>query len=661
MHPDLHMRNIERLPSATQTLALNAVAKARRHTDLLLLMKAMHTPPKLPTSQKLAFLPVFFSNLDLDMIPGQEQLEKLGHDSRRAREIICAQDIMCAEISLAGLGYFDCLGGDVGISLWPRVWGWFQFIQQYRDHLSGVLLTPAVSFHVDLIRFIRVFRGHPETYDLMWTTPRFWTCILKAWSFLPLIEDYEERKLMLHTLAEFLGSSNARPDSELLAEMVEAAGSVDNLARLVLDFVRSIITLPLSEHAHPVGYLSNILLFVTRAGGCPDGEFDLLFTPRQPLFSALFTLNFEQELLSAILFLCEHADPHTPRLLGTCMLLIRHMVVSSPPNMWLAVLLQRGILRALISVTPRTVSRGSRAETRLHDQVQAFLRDIPTGLVYYYPMLAFKKAFNEIQGSISRATFKDHSLSAEWEKFLASASEFLDALDEFHSPSFLISKACDNLQCGSINESKTMAGRCSGCQAFYYCSRECQKTDWKAGHRNSCHSHKGLLLAEDDDSNLFHRERSFMRTLIHRKYLEERRAICNQQVRVLATHPTDSQTPPILFTLFDFCKSPPVVKVHVVGDLPKRVADLVGSAGAEWADVVRRAERDEGYTQLHGLCVADEAAPRVWVVPLRADVPLIYEGLKALADRVRLGEVREEEEIMREIDHFLDVNVTEIH
>ncbi|KAJ7613225.1 hypothetical protein FB45DRAFT_1065290, partial [Roridomyces roridus] len=434
MHSDLRMSNIERLPRAIQALALNAVAKTRTKRDVLYFGTAMDVQP-LP-SHRLACLPVYFINLDLDMIPTAQQLREPLEDNPTL-----SRDISCAAISLDALGRLDNLGdSDVGISLWPRVWGWFQFIRMHRDYLSAIPLGPEVSLYVDLIRFIRRFHAHKETCALMSTTPHLWTCMIQAWSILPLIKDPGDRRTLLYVLSQFLSQSHARPNSGPLAEMVAAAGSVDDLARLVLDFVRTTITDP---PAYPVVDLNNLLVFVVRAGGCDDDEFDLHFAP---LTLALAVLEFEQELLKVILFLCKRPDDHTARVIRTCMMLIRHMVELSPPNMWLGVLLQRGLLRALILITQRTESRDSAAEKKLHQQVRGFLQEISLGLPYYHPMLAFNIALKQVEGSISRDAFKDHPLSGDWEQFLASARQFLDALDEFHSPSFFVSKACDNLQ-----------------------------------------------------------------------------------------------------------------------------------------------------------------------------------------------------------------------
>ncbi|KAJ7614982.1 hypothetical protein FB45DRAFT_936558 [Roridomyces roridus] len=647
------MSSIARLPDSIQGIASRAAAPSRTRDDVSL-ARRFSNARRLSASQRLGLLPVFFANLDVEKIPTSQQLEDLGHSPT------ILEDISCAVISLDAVFHLDATG-DVGTSLWPRVWGWFEFLEMHRDHLPGISLDPETSSYFDFMCFIGCFRSHPATYDLLSTTPHFWTHIVKAWSLLPQMDDAGQRTMMLSTLGEFLSTSNARPDSELLAEMVEAAGSMNDLAGLVLNFVRTTITKPLFDPAYPVVYLNNILVFVVRAGACPDNEFDLIISPRRRLTTALYGLDFEKELVSAILFLCDRSDVHTLTVIGTCIMLLRHcVVVWTPANMWLDVWLQQGLFRALISITHRA-GIGYEAEGKLRERLRPFMREISAGLVYYFPTVAFKKAFKEARGLISEDTFKDHPLSAEWKHFLASGRDLLDALDEFNSPTFRTSKACDNLQCGSIDEATAMAGRCSGCHAFYYCSRECQKTDWKAGHRNFCASHKSLILAERDEPNLFFKERSFIRSLLHHKYLKERRAICFKQIQVLAAQPADLETPPLLFTLFDFCELPPAIQVHAAGDLPKHIAGLVGTDSAEWIDIVERAERDGGYTQLHGLCMTDGEGPRVWVIPLRTDIPLIYEGLRTLAERVRLGELTNEGEIMREIDGVLDVEVTEIH
>ncbi|KAJ7614970.1 hypothetical protein FB45DRAFT_1064583 [Roridomyces roridus] len=658
MHPDLDVRSIRLLPVNFQSLTSTAAAASRTFLDVLLVKTLSHTDP-LSASQRSLLLPVWFANLDLEKIPTSDQLEDMHGGSA------IVEDIQCAIISVDSIMRLR-LKGDVGTSLWPRVWGWFEFLEMHRNYLSAadIPLLPEIDAYCTFITFVSFVRVHPATYDLMSTTPQFWGFIVEAWSLIPQMDDTAGeaaeavRAIMLHVVAQLLVASKASPDSQILAEMIEAAGSIDHLARLVLEFIRVTITEPLPDSASPASYLQNLLFFAIGAGVCQDKESDM--TSRR-LISALCELDLNRELLSVIFFLCDRSDPDAWIVLGLCVWLMRYMVNLSRPNMWLDALLQRGLLRALILVTHRAGIDSDEVEPRLREPLRAFLRDVTSGLVYYRPIITFEKAFKEAQGSISADTFKDHPLSADWKHFLTATRDLLDALEGFHSPSFRTLKACDNLECGSIGETNAMAGRCSGCHTFYYCSQECQKIDWKAGHRNCCASHSGLLLAEHDDPNLSFKERSFLRALVHHKYLKERRSICFKQVQVLAAHPADSETSPLLFTLFNFDRCPPVVKVHEVGNLPKRVADLVGTDSAEWTDIVERAERDGGYTQLHGLCVRDGKRPRVWVIPLRTNIPLIHEGLKALADRVRLGELSDKRALLREIRRVLDEEVTEIH
>ncbi|KAJ7614972.1 hypothetical protein FB45DRAFT_1064585 [Roridomyces roridus] len=408
----------------------------------------------LSASQRAAFLPVWFANLNLEKIPTSEQLEKMYRGSTTV------ENIQCAVLSVDSILRLQ-LKEDVGTSLWPRVWGWFEFIEIHRAYLTAadIPLVPETNAYCTFMSFISAFRGHPATWNLMSTTPQFWARIVKAWSLLPQMNDVAgevaeaERSLMLHIVAEFLAASKASPDSGILAEMIEAAGSIHDLARLVLEFMRVAITQPLPESASPASYLNNLLVFAVRAGVCRDRGSVM---PRRPLISALCELDLHVELLGVLFFLCDRSEPDTWMVLGACVRLMRYIVNSSRPNMWLGPLLQRGLLRALILVTHRAGIDHDEAEPRLREPLRTFLHDITSGLVYYHPIVAFEKAFKEAQGSISADTFKDHPLSADWKVFLSSAHELLGVLEDFHSPSFRTSKACDNLQVGHFPDIRSL-------------------------------------------------------------------------------------------------------------------------------------------------------------------------------------------------------------
>eukprot|EP01083_Nonionella_stella_P025365 69846_1 len=45
---------------------------------------------------------------------------------------------------------------------------------------------------------------------------------------------------------------------------------------------------------------------------------------------------------------------------------------------------------------------------------------------------------------------------------------------------------CSNLECDSTEQRERQFSRCAACNQAWYCSRACQKSHWKTGHRAIC-------------------------------------------------------------------------------------------------------------------------------------------------------------------------------
>jgi hypothetical protein len=107
--------------------------------------------------------------------------------------------------------------------------------------------------------------------------------------------------------------------------------------------------------------------------------------------------------------------------------------------------------------------------------------------------------------------------------------------------------------------------------------------DWKhGGHRLNCGSYTTLSLgefslstglniltydtlpstAESSSGALGFHERQFLRALVQTDYDEDRYAICEQQVAVLANDPNGGP----LITLFDYTYTPVQITIHSVTD-----------------------------------------------------------------------------------------------
>ncbi|KAJ7272217.1 hypothetical protein C8J57DRAFT_1507067 [Mycena rebaudengoi] len=99
------------------------------------------------------------------------------------------------------------------------------------------------------------------------------------------------------------------------------------------------------------------------------------------------------------------------------------------------------------------------------------------------------------------------------------------------------------------------------CFAVYYCSKTCQATDWRAGHKTWCEdlssARHGIQIVDyvDDlltgcsgySGGLTRREISFMRIILDDEHARSRRKICDEQVACLAEAPNG-----VLCTHFDY-------------------------------------------------------------------------------------------------------------
>jgi hypothetical protein len=66
---------------------------------------------------------------------------------------------------------------------------------------------------------------------------------------------------------------------------------------------------------------------------------------------------------------------------------------------------------------------------------------------------------------------------------------------------------CAEETCGARIAPDAVAGICAGCSLVYYCNRDCQKKDWKAGHKLICNPklpilHLSPIVSDDEDETV---------------------------------------------------------------------------------------------------------------------------------------------------------------
>ncbi|KAL0574360.1 hypothetical protein V5O48_007602 [Marasmius crinis-equi] len=130
-------------------------------------------------------------------------------------------------------------------------------------------------------------------------------------------------------------------------------------------------------------------------------------------------------------------------------------------------------------------------------------------------------------------------LRAEAQRTKAILREF-DA-DETRGPG--TASCCVHRECSRNNPGQAVSAdrptttkvqRCGGCRVATYCSRECQRADWKAGHREKCKS-LGLGPTIGDSGRISHLDIAFIKFLTHRD-LETRQSLLSNRASVVAQY-----------------------------------------------------------------------------------------------------------------------------
>ncbi|KAJ7622241.1 hypothetical protein FB45DRAFT_870455 [Roridomyces roridus] len=171
----------------------------------------------LSDSQRLTFLPVFFSLLDRARIPAAEVLEEI--DQYPA----IVEDISCAAMALDTIFALSPKAA-TGLSLWPRVWPWVQFIHVHHASLDtlGIAL---LQYSVGIVHWASGFRFHAPTYALMSSTPRFWAYIIDCWTLLTNAEDPEARQALLRGVGPLITGPDIRSHTSVVLSHVLCKGT----------------------------------------------------------------------------------------------------------------------------------------------------------------------------------------------------------------------------------------------------------------------------------------------------------------------------------------------------------------------------------------------------------------------------------------------------
>ncbi|KAJ7827095.1 hypothetical protein B0H13DRAFT_1917808 [Mycena leptocephala] len=441
MHPHLELDTfLNDMPPPIHDIAAAACKDNRRFQDMKLAAALFDT---LDGPQKATFLPIFFHNLDPVRIPSPEQLELFDRPAR--------DDVSCAVLSLH-LFFNNSPHLDLGVSVWPRIWSWVNYIHIHWDHLPGIALPLDVIFYIDFFVFAGRFRCDSRTCAFMSTTPGFRTLVAKAWTFLPAIVEPHRLVVVTTVLGFVLDDLNNR-DSAQFEEIIEGAGgSLGDLAILVVKYIHSVVENQDLTSDVAAALINILLSFIRNTDLDPEGG----------------------------------EERQTTNTVRECFRLLARILISSPGYMFLEEAIKSGMLRAIVMCATLP------SATELHPLSQILLMIVLMGLIPYHVVRKVGDSLNDLEDLVSAPNFQCSGLINDWEKFVRLVEDQVEVMAKMGER--ISMKACDNLQCTKI-EAKSLFKRCAGCQVFCYCSQDCQLIDWRnGGHRVACRSDNTLSL-----------------------------------------------------------------------------------------------------------------------------------------------------------------------
>ncbi|KAJ6496199.1 hypothetical protein C8R45DRAFT_1132081 [Mycena sanguinolenta] len=581
VHPAVDIKNIKRLPGPQyfflKRVALAACSDSPSWDDFERAASLMQDGP---ASQKILYLPVFYTALDTAKIPSTEALESLGRNT--------AAPIAYAALSLQMIFLFaQSRNGssqqELGSTFWPRVWAWTHFMHEHREHLPEGAVNDLLYYQ---------FLGFVEDTSLrcsVTSTPGLRVILARAWALLRRMKSLEEGfHICLNVVALFLRELDFM-DSSHFMEMVDGAGgSLEDLVLLSAELLGHAI------EEHSVICLDSLVTFIL---GALDGP---------PAVELSRQMNFVERLrqdaifagLSAAMESLVHTAPRdSVSVWRRGFELLERLLHTPRAYRWFPAAIRGGLISMMAGASLRFPGD-------LDYNLRIFLTKLlPENMVYYNVVVAIGEMLDDLTEDLQQEQVGSLEIFPDWLRFHDLAEMRVPLLQEVAGAKAF--KACDNF--------------------------ECQMADWRrGGHRNRCDSNMMLSLAESRNCTLGFHERKFMRALVQDDYLGKIDSIHEQQLELMAADPDA-----LVLTLFDYTYTTVQISVHSIADSP--VTDTLNRMGTEWTDLVSRAKRSRGRMQLHVIKVSEGIDTRLWVTPLRTSSSQVYDAVREVAIKLPLG------------------------
>ncbi|KAK7002305.1 hypothetical protein R3P38DRAFT_3042288 [Favolaschia claudopus] len=601
MHPDLQPVSLNKLSAPMRVIANKMLATPPSMETIDQYNKALIQIQN-PSSEIYGFYHIFYVSLDPARIPSPT-FDRFN--------VGIVAPLMAGIISLQRL-VTTRPNNQVFPDLWPRIAAWSHYLCKHEKSIHKKISLGSLNrWFVGLLDFCLWMSDEiPTNTSLITSSPLSPIIAAHAWKCcFSQPTEFRQRDRALRMIKTILINSSS-PLNEILAgsslTLADLAGIIMQQCEVAIPRTTSgdrWLDLELLDHIWHLDMALDVVVFFDGIVGRRQKSI-----PDYPLCGALLPVGFVTTVAIAIRTLssADPSDDEYNRILNNSLVLLCSLAGQQRGDQVLQTALEHGLLRALIALSKRD-QLGEIAGILLR-LVLEFM--IPS-TVYYYFLKALEAAYTEAADSLAHGThFPSHpDLARAWDRFLVTMGTRLDLRIEFDSDSGPSRGVCGNAKCGQIAARKDL-NACKGCSEVLYCSRECQKVDWRARHRASC--------AKERDSHSKARiiytakERTFLRFLLHQEYLKHKFQIALDHTTGWAANRNA-----ILFTLYDFTTFPVQVETYQASD-----------------DIIKGVFRGVGFMDMQMMHLREGAGDRKWMFKLARENSEVPDALKDVAVRL---------------------------
>ncbi|KAF7311758.1 MYND-type domain-containing protein [Mycena indigotica] len=652
VHPALRVSSLQALPLKLRLDAQAACRVNGSSTKATLVLRAFDPPhPTLTVTQQAGYFPLVYHLLDPKLVP-----VFAGDDFPDAIDNTTLTTISTATIAMNVFFRIAAPIFPVGPDLWPRLWPWFAFVYRWWGQLHGILGFPEKpvlfrNFVITLGRLSANAGGNPHKFLLQ--SPGLRSILVNIWKEHVPTEDVPQRLRMV--LIDFTNFIMPLVPSQKanMEELVAGAGSMEDMASLIVIHLQRLLDdaklsdLEDGAFVHLIRTIVGLILhgdFSTLKGVGKLFETDWFLLPLGDLIDALLdNTDFLPTLLRCISSLSSTAAADTGRTLEECWMVIERIILCRQGDVYPMHVIRAGVLVAVIH-SARNNYPGKDLVTPSLRRVLVESLDLSCLYRYNASMLSTVLKLPEIQKDSRHPAFVKSETYPHWLALLHAVEERKRPLDLTYARLWGICarhKTCDNSACQRMTLRRELK-KCA-CEGVLYCSKSCQKADWKRGHREVCSAYAFLTLSDRTDRFLVYFDRKYIRHLLDDEYYRNFDSILAKQVVFLASRYAkvresggDPDYTILPVTVFNHAFGPARIEVRSIEETAETVARCEKHLDAqrEWRDVVRRAQASEGRMALHIVDALHFHGERIIVVPLWAASGLVWDTVKNVARQI---------------------------